>query len=50
MSIDSEVERIRQAIAAGYEACQTMGATKPQVQNSDNLADCISSIGGNSTN
>lgn len=46
MSIDSEVERIRQAIADAYEACQTMGATMPQVQNSDNLADCISTIGG----
>lgn len=44
MSIASEIQRIQTNIENAYLACQTMGATMPQVHNSANLADCIDSI------
>ena len=46
MTIASEITRIKTAIADAYTACQDMGATMPAVLNSDNLEQCIASIGG----
>lgn len=44
MSIASEIARIKQNIINAYEACLTKGATMPDKQNSDNLAETILSI------
>lgn len=44
MTITSEITRINNNIAAAYTACDGKGATMPETQNSDNLADCIDSI------
>ena len=50
MSIQSEITRINNNIAAAYTACDEKGAILPETQNSANLANCISSIstGGSS--
>lgn len=52
MSIASEIQRIKNNIAAAYSACESKGANMPQLQNSNNLADTINSIsqGGISVN
>ena len=44
MSIASEITRIKQNIVNAYEACLTKGATMPDEQNSNNLAETILSI------
>ena len=44
MSIASEITRISGNIAAAYTACDNMGATMPQTQNSANLAATIASL------
>ena len=44
MSIASEITRINTNIAAAYTACGDKGATMPQTQNSQNLADTIAGI------
>jgi hypothetical protein len=44
MSIASEIARIKQNIVDAYEACLTKGATMPDEQNSNNLAETILSI------
>lgn len=44
MSIASEIQRIKNNIAAAYSACESKGANMPQLQNSNNLADTINSI------
>lgn len=44
MSIVSEIQRIKNNIAAAYSACESKGADLPQLQNSNNLADTIDSI------
>lgn len=44
MSIASEIQRIKTNIANAYTQANEKGATLPQQQNSDNLADTISSI------
>lgn len=44
MSIANEIERIKRNIANAYEACLNKGATMPDIQNSDNLAETILSI------
>ena len=52
MTIASEIQRIKDNIADAYTSCQNKGATMPATQNSDNLANCISTIqtgGGGST-
>lgn len=46
MTIASEITRISGNIADAYTAAHDKGATLPQVQNSDNLADCIDTITG----
>ena len=46
MTIASEITRINNNIASAYTACNNKGATMPQIQNSANLATCISSISG----
>ena len=38
MSVQSEIDRITQNVASTYAALSEMGATLPDVQNSDNLA------------
>lgn len=48
MTIASEIERISNNIASAYAACESKGATMPQVQNSANLATCINSVSGGS--
>lgn len=53
MTIESEITRIQNNIAAAYTAASGKGATLPATENSDNLATCIGSIpsggGGGST-
>lgn len=52
MSIASEITRIQTNITNAYTQCNNKGATMPVTQDSDNLANCISSIqtgGGGST-
>ena len=44
MSIASEINRIKTNISNAYTEAENKGATLPQNQNSDNLADTISSI------
>ena len=44
MSISSEIQRINTNIANAYTVAENKGATLPQVQNSANLAETISSI------
>ena len=44
MSIASEIQRIKNNIAAAYSASESKGANMPQLQNSNNLADTINSI------
>lgn len=44
MSVASEINRINTNIAAAYDACEDKGATMPQQQNSNNLANTIGSI------
>lgn len=46
MSIATEIQRITGNITDSYTAAQAKGATMPQVQNSDNLADTIATITG----
>lgn len=46
MSIASEITRINNNIASAYSQCQSKGATMPATQNSDNLANTISTISG----
>ena len=46
MSIASEITRIKNNIEDAYTECENKGATLPQDQNSDNLADTIASISG----
>ena len=46
MSVASEITRINNNIANAYTACNNKGATLPQTQNSNNLANCINSISG----
>jgi hypothetical protein len=50
MTIASEITRIHTNIANAYTAASGKGATLPAIQNSDNLATCIGSISGGSTN
>ena len=44
MSIVSQIERIQNNISAAYSACESQGATMPQLRNSNNLAQTIGSI------
>lgn len=44
MSIANEIERIKRNIANAYESCLSKGATMPDIQNSENLAETILSI------
>ena len=44
MTIQSEIDRINTNIENAYTVCNNKGATMPQTQNSENLADCIDSI------
>lgn len=44
MTIESEITRIQNNIAAAYTAASGKGATLPATENSDNLATCIGSI------
>lgn len=46
MSIASEILRIKNNIANAYTSCNNRGATMPQTQNSNNLANTIDSITG----
>lgn len=46
MTVASEITRIKTNIANAYNSASEKGATLPDVQNSDNLATCISSITG----
>lgn len=46
MTIADEIQRIKTNIENAYTVCNNKGATIPQEQNSDNLADCINSITG----
>ena len=48
MTIESEITRIQNNIAAAYTAARSKGATLPATQNSANLATCIGSISGGS--
>ena len=52
MSIQSEINRIKNNLAAAYTAASEKGATMPSQQNSANLASTISSVstaGGSSS-
>lgn len=49
MSITSEITRIKNNIQQAYLACETKGAILPEIQNSENLANTISLISGEST-
>lgn len=44
MSVQSEITRLKNAVAAAYVAAQGKGAIIPSSKVSDNLASCISSI------
>lgn len=44
MSIDSEIQRIKDNIENAYTVLASKGATMPATENSGNLADCILSI------
>ena len=44
ISIASEIQRIKNNIAAAYSACERKGADLPQLQNSNNLEGTIDSI------
>ena len=44
MTIQSEIQRIKDNIADAYDSCDSKGATMPESLTSDNLADCIDSI------
>lgn len=44
MSIQSEINRLKGAVAAAYTAAAAKGATMPASQNADNLRACVSSI------
>ena len=44
ISIASQIERIKNNIAAAYSVCERKDATMPQLQNSNNLATTIWSI------
>lgn len=44
MSLASKITKLKNNIIAAYSACSNKGATIPVEQNSDNLAECISSI------
>ena len=46
MTIQSEIQRIKDNIADAYDSCDSKGATMPESLTSDNLADCIDSITG----
>lgn len=46
MTISSEIQRIKTNIENAYTVCNNKGATIPQEQNSNNLANCINSITG----
>ena len=46
MTVASEITRIKTNIENAYNSASEKGATLPDVQNSDNLATCISSITG----
>ncbi len=44
MTVQSEIQRIKDNIADAYDSCDSKGATMPESLTSDNLADCIDSI------
>lgn len=44
MSIQSEIDRIKNNVAAAYTAMEEQGATMPEEQNSDNMASTVLSI------
>ena len=44
MSIQNEINRINQNIANAYSAMGNMGATLPETQNSDNMANTVRTI------
>lgn len=44
MSIESEIERIRQNITNSYVILEALGAVMPDVRNSDNLPPTIESL------
>ena len=44
MSIESEIDRIRQNIANSYVILEALGARMPDVRNSDNLPPTIESL------
>lgn len=46
MTIASEIQRIKNNIAAAYASCSSKGGTLPATQNSANLATCIDTITG----
>jgi hypothetical protein len=46
MTIASEIQRIKDNVAAAYAECSAKGATLPTTENSANLPDTISSITG----
>ena len=48
MTIASEIQRIKDNIAASYAECSAKGATLPAVENSASLPDTIASISGGS--
>ena len=49
MTIQSEIQRIKNNIADAYSTCERKGATLPSNQNSANLSATISSISGDGT-
>lgn len=50
MAVSDQIERIKTNIANAYTTAETMGATMPEVQNSENLSATIGTItGGDST-
>lgn len=44
MSVQSQIDRIKAAVAGAYAAAIGKGATGPAEQNAENLAGCIESI------
>lgn len=44
MSIQSQIDRLRIAVANAFTACSNKGATIPGNQTAENLSDCIKSI------
>lgn len=44
MSVESQIQRIKEAVGSAYGVCEAKGAEMPTVRNVQNLANCIDSV------